>query len=272
MAPGYSFHDDEEKAAFCKRMAKIQLHEALCDVKIKCQSFEMAAHRNVLAAQSDWFLKAFTNGFVETGANEIILQEDEPSVIEALVHFCYNFDYCDTGEKCSSGLAGGGGPMAFNVHVFAAAEKYLIEPLQRFALNRLRYHSRINFNAEDFAKAIEHAYTATSDPKSLLRRMIIKISFDEMDHLFSTNGRHKSAVFDAVADRVPSYAADLMRAAQRTGRLGEECRQMLCPTEGCYSNVYYDVDSNGRVAGYCEECKKHHLGNAEQFGVVVYPE
>ncbi|KXT03237.1 hypothetical protein AC578_4829 [Pseudocercospora eumusae] len=267
MGSEYTFHHRVEQAAFCNRMANLRLNDALCDIKIRCQSFEAAAHRHVLAAQSDWFLKAFTNGFAETGAKEIVLQDDEPSVIEALLHFCYKFEYCDTGEP-----ADGRGPMAFNVHVFAAAEKYLIEPLQRFALNRLRYHSRINFNAEDFAKAIEHAYTATSDPKTLLRRMIMKISFDEVDQLFSTNGRHKSAIFDAVADRVPSYAADLMRAAQRTGRIGEENRQMLCPTSGCYNNLYYDVTSDGKVDIFCEKCNTHHCGTAEQYGVVTYPE
>ncbi|EME78651.1 uncharacterized protein MYCFIDRAFT_78360 [Pseudocercospora fijiensis CIRAD86] len=222
MALDRVFYDEVERAAFCNRLAKFRLDETLCDIKIKCQFFELPAHRHVLAAQSDWFLKAITTGFVESGAKQIVLQEDEPSVIKAMLDFCYHLEYCDTGDQVLPALADGGGPMAFNVHVFAAAEKYLIEPLQRFALNRLRYHANNNFKADDFAKAVELAYTATSDAKKLLRRIIIEISLEEAERLFAKDARHSSEAFDAVADLVPSYAADLMRAALRTGRLEPE--------------------------------------------------
>ncbi|KXT12029.1 hypothetical protein AC579_4646 [Pseudocercospora musae] len=73
------FHDDTERVAFCERLEKLWLYKTLCDVKIKCQSYKATAHSHVLAAQ------AFTSGFVETEAKDIVLQKDAPAVIEAML-------------------------------------------------------------------------------------------------------------------------------------------------------------------------------------------
>jgi hypothetical protein len=80
----------------------------------------------------------------ENGATEIDLPDDEPQVLQALIHFLYNFKL-DTAERSTtSGLS------TLLVHVYAIADKYDVAALRALAVVRLNVVCDPVKNMEDF--------------------------------------------------------------------------------------------------------------------------
>jgi hypothetical protein len=80
----------------------------------------------------------------ENGATEIDLPDDEPQVLQALIHFLYN-SKLDTAERSTtSGLS------TLLVHVYAIADKYDVAALRALAVVRLNVVCDPVKNMEDF--------------------------------------------------------------------------------------------------------------------------
>lgn len=55
-----------------------------------CNGVEIAAHRVLLAAASDYFAAMFTGNMVEASMASIEIQGVEPAALQLLVNYCYS--------------------------------------------------------------------------------------------------------------------------------------------------------------------------------------
>lgn len=72
---------------------RLYVSKDYADVTITCQRQEFKAHKFVLCAQSEYFQKMFGSGFKEAVEGKVVLDDESPQVMEALIHYLYNFDY-----------------------------------------------------------------------------------------------------------------------------------------------------------------------------------
>ena len=65
----------------------------------------------------------------EAKEGKIDLKDENPEVVDVMLHYFYHFDYSDEKE-------GGMAPILLDIYVFAMAEKYFVEPLQKLATEK----------------------------------------------------------------------------------------------------------------------------------------
>lgn len=96
--------------------------------------------------------------------------EDDPQVIEAMVHFMYRFDYDDDPNPASS--------MKFNTQVYQAGDKYGISMLKACATRKLKEAVQTSWRTKEFPDIIMEAYSETDRD---LQKLIAKISTWNID-------------------------------------------------------------------------------------------
>lgn len=84
----------------------------------------------------------------ESGATEINLPDDEPQVLQVLIHYMYHFTLDITERPKTSG------PWTFLVHVYALADKYDVPPLRQLAARRLNDVCDPTKDIDEFAAVI----------------------------------------------------------------------------------------------------------------------
>lgn len=95
---------------------------AYADLELRCGSRHWMVHKNVLCPQSDWFKAAGDGRFRETEERVIILHDDNPDAVEAMLSHLYTKDYSDAFSLLQK-TASKSRPATFNVRVFALGEK-----------------------------------------------------------------------------------------------------------------------------------------------------
>jgi speckle-type POZ protein len=124
---------------------------AFSDLTLICGGKVFKVHKVVLCTQSEVFRKLLDGNFKvhsltvrlfttvaintkmsqENGAKFVNLPDDEPRVLEVLIHYMYHFDLDTTSRPKTSGL------WTFLVHVYALADKYDLPPLRSLVAQRL---------------------------------------------------------------------------------------------------------------------------------------
>lgn len=89
-----------------------------------------------------------TSPFQEAGASEVNLPDDDPKVLEALIHFLYHFNLDTTARPSTCGVS------AFLVQVYAIADKYDVAPLRTLVVNRLNKACDPTQDVDDFIAAL----------------------------------------------------------------------------------------------------------------------
>ncbi|KAK4618577.1 hypothetical protein CLAFUW4_12443 [Fulvia fulva] len=215
-------HCDQSDANGALRAGLIELHTtgALCDWTLKCGNATFRVHRTVMAANSDWFLKACSGGFKEGSSDTIGLQEDDnedaEDLIRSMIHFCYHGRCEDDGIMKR---------LTHSVRMFAVAEKYLIEQLQDLAADRPSNHLLLRGRdyGEDMANAITEAYTNVSDPGNILRGTLVDYVATYSHLIFAEP--NKSVEYAAVREAIcqmPEAAADILRAVAGADKTKEK--------------------------------------------------
>ncbi|KAI5361902.1 Putative BTB/POZ domain-containing protein [Septoria linicola] len=103
------------------------------DLTIICGDNEFKVHKFALHTQSAYFRKLLGGDFKEGAAAGSISRlplEENPAIFSVLIKHLYHFTYDDS-------FRGEVAPGPFAVHVYAAADKYDIEPLRKQAAKRL---------------------------------------------------------------------------------------------------------------------------------------
>ncbi|XP_072024439.1 kelch-like protein 15 [Amphiura filiformis] len=83
---------DVELATYMEHLTtglrNLQNQKTFCDVTLKVEGKSFEAHKNILAASSDYFMAMFTSGFQEAGRAEVTIEGDS-SIFEYLLEFAY---------------------------------------------------------------------------------------------------------------------------------------------------------------------------------------
>ncbi|KAK3111436.1 hypothetical protein LTR53_013326 [Teratosphaeriaceae sp. CCFEE 6253] len=160
----------------------------------------------------------------------VTLYDDEPDVIDKMLHYMYNNQYCDADT--------GTPPVLFNVRMVAAAEKY--------------------FGSEAFADAISEAYTTTADSDRRLRETLLQVVVSHADALFDQGVTAKYPHFLAMAAKTPSFSLDATNLLVKVPRLTQgKDATYRCPGESC--NVVFtssmDREATAKtIRRTCEKC------------------
>ncbi|CAK3871007.1 BTB POZ domain [Lecanosticta acicola] len=244
------FDKAEEAIALAKKIGSTFQNMTFSDLRVCCGEQEWPIHKVIICQQSDWFLKACVDGFMEADSNTIRLQEDEAYNIHALLEYCYTLEYAIPDHMSAI-------PLTFHAGVFATAEKYLVSALQRLAVDRITQASASPDLDQDLPLAAALAYSNTTDPQKMLRKAMLNIVVANKETLLSEDSPHKN--FTKVFNDTPSFAADVARAvvlgqqqpidpgpttaSKATGKLYRcpaNCRLPFCvtiPADALYTHV-----------------------------------
>ena len=103
------------------QMVKMLTNQTLADVTLKVEDNEFKAHKLILAAASPVFEAMFKDGTKEHRDNYVNIQDMDSDVFDVFLRFLYSGQVEHLDE------------MYFDL--FAAADKYDVQPLRKFALN-----------------------------------------------------------------------------------------------------------------------------------------
>ena len=99
------FADEFHNTYVLKRVSQMRFHSVLTDVVLHVEGREFPAHRNVLAASSDYFMAMFS-GHMATGSNKVVLKEISSTGMELLLDFIYKGEIQITEENVEDVFCG----------------------------------------------------------------------------------------------------------------------------------------------------------------------
>ncbi|KAI7081865.1 hypothetical protein KC356_g8823 [Hortaea werneckii] len=188
------------------------------DLTIVCQGRRWKAHKVVLCAQSEWFMKSCAKSWKEGQEGEITFKNDEPAVIEATLHWFYEFDY-GTSQDIKW-------PLVLDVQVYAVAEKYSLPNLKRLAATKFEQRAEKEWQSVDFAQAIVEVYGGVLKIDDALRPKITRIVNKHRVELF--HPVHGSKKFSSMSVTIPQLARDVL-AASCVMEHGDEWAKAVAP-------------------------------------------
>jgi hypothetical protein len=163
----------------------------------------------------------------------IHITDFDSSVIEAMLHFMYHFEY--TNESTES-------DMVFQAGVYQIADKYGVFALKEHAKEKFSKAVKADWSTEDFPIAIELVYTTTPPEDRGLRDLVIETSNANLENLISRDG------FCQALRTTTDFAADLVPfTCSKTSR---KIPRYKCPS--CYHS--FRLDDPKRQNRYCPMC------------------
>ncbi|GAB1740404.1 hypothetical protein NU219Hw_g5509t1 [Hortaea werneckii] len=205
-SPG-SFVTPEPLAPLLKGLKRAFDSSDHTDFTIICQGRQWKAHKVVLCAQSEWFKKSCAECWKEGQEGVITFTEDEPDVIEAMLHWFYEFDYGTSSDIKR--------PLVLDVKVYAVAGKYLLPNLQRLAAAKFEKRAEKEWQSEDFAEAIMISHDSFVESDVTLRAIISLTVNEHRVELF--NPGEGSKRFISMAGEIPKFGRDVLIASRGTG-------------------------------------------------------
>lgn len=170
----------------------------------------------------------------------ITLKEDDPQVIDAMLHWFYEFDYGTSQDnEC---------PLVLDLRVHAAAEKYLLPNLKRLAATKFEQRAEKEWQSTDFACAIMEVYGGFVDVDDALRQTIVRIVKDHRWELFDPAKGHES--FKTMLIDIPVFGRDVLIASIGSGNF-EGWIKYECPSCGTYWGVQGNAQYMGCPKGCC---------------------
>ncbi|KXT12163.1 hypothetical protein AC579_2426 [Pseudocercospora musae] len=214
MSPSASFDRGEAEKDLLKILAESFDSPAHSpDITIKCNGKATLCYKHILCRRSDWFSKAITGGFLESGSSVIELKEEcDDSAVRRMLEFCYSLDY-SVPEECAPSI---------HARMVALADKYIINGLVAFATDRFRMAIE-TASCANLAAAAEEVYAERSSAVYDLHSIIIDNVLVNESYLGGPN-----ADFDRLLYDIPQFAVDLSRAQYAHYKQGMR-KTYVCP-------------------------------------------
>jgi hypothetical protein len=131
-----------------------------------------------------------------------------------MVHFMYHGKY-DADHVLPSAKSEGGCEMLLHVRVVGVAQKYFIEPLQKFAGGLAAELMKAwDGKSSIFAESMLAIYTCTEDVAfgTMLRERAVEVAMDNALLLFGEGNDHLSSTRELFFDETPGFMEDWARA------------------------------------------------------------
>ncbi|KAI7199950.1 hypothetical protein D0869_05298 [Hortaea werneckii] len=230
MASTNDADDKLQHATLLNGLKRAFTSEEHSDLTIICQDRQWKAHKFLLCAQSEWFRKACAGPWKEGKEGTITLKEDDPQVIEAMLHWFYEYDYVTPQDQER--------PLVLDLEVYIAAEKYLLPNLKRLAATKFEQRAEKDWKSNRFVGAIFGAYNCLPESDRVLKQKIARIvSKHRIDLFHPVKG---SETFKVLAVKVPEFGRDVLIASNDTGDNGE-LEKYRCPT--CKKCLYIEKET-----------------------------
>jgi hypothetical protein len=171
----------------------------------------------------------------------IHITDFDSSVIEAMLHFMYRFEY--TNESTES-------DMVFQAGVYQIADKYGVFALKEYARQKFSTAVKADWPTEDFPIAIELVYTTTPPEDRGLRDLVVEISNANLEKLIIRDG------FCQALRTTTDFAADLVPFTCGKIKISGGVRCYRCPY--CGQNFQFDDPKGERR--FCPRCSRGHSG------------
>lgn len=97
--------DETHNTYILKRISRMRVHSVLTDVVLVVEGKEFPAHRNVLAANSDYFMAMFS-GHMATTSDKVSVEEITATAMEILLDFIYRGEILITEENVEDVFCG----------------------------------------------------------------------------------------------------------------------------------------------------------------------
>ncbi|RSL61090.1 hypothetical protein CEP53_005221 [Fusarium sp. AF-6] len=210
--------------------------DTLSDLSVICDGQTFKVHRLILCAHSKYFFKQLNGPWKESSEQVINIQDFEISVVKAMLHFMYNFDYTNVNDIS---------PMVFEAQVYQIADKYDIKSLKEHARKKFSAAINTGWRTDDFPLAITVAYTTSPLEDRGLRDLIVETSSQNIDDLLG------KGYFCEVLRNTNDFAADLVPFLR--GRGAHVTKQYRCPScQEIFSCSLSDSE------WYCPACGDRH--------------
>ncbi|KAK4958235.1 hypothetical protein LTR10_004661 [Elasticomyces elasticus] len=223
------------------------------DLTIKCGHREWQVHKFVVCSQSPFFAKACDGSFKEAEEGVIPLDHDDPSVIEAMVEYMYNFSYHDDHGMGVDGTVLS--PIVFNVHVLILADKYDMPGLARLAEMKYSTQAFNEWQEAAFADAVALVWAIDAKFADVVREVAIQVA---LLHAKEFDTDVVGAKFREAVGSVPALGLALWRrqiyAKETTGR--ETHTWCKCP-QGCSNTVCVDWSYAQSYQIWCGVCRTY---------------
>ncbi|KAL8790913.1 MAG: hypothetical protein Q9213_000338 [Squamulea squamosa] len=172
-------------------------------------------------------------GTREGKAGSIDLKEENPSVINKLVHYLYNCDYHepDDGEICRDT-----GKLAVNATMYTIGDRFLLNGLKDLAKAKFAAALPDGWNKENLLDIIRFIYDNTLSDDRGLRECLLPILTQHKDSL-----RSDSAFMDVVKN-YGEFAIDVIDAWTKPNP--QDIQKTFLQCDGCnclYPSDYTDV-------------------------------
>ncbi|CAK1364432.1 unnamed protein product [Cercospora beticola] len=167
------------------------------DMTIECEGRKWAVHQAIICTQNEYFMKACSGQFKEARKKVIVLQEDFPDAINAMVKFFYKGDYdADLSKSANSSASD------LHVAVYIAADKYGVTKLAELATRKLK--SSMKPDSADFVRVARNLWSSEEKPETL--RSVVCEVLDENKQLLQRGSKSELAQF---IRQTPALAAEL---------------------------------------------------------------
>ncbi|KAK2739466.1 hypothetical protein FQN55_009431 [Onygenales sp. PD_40] len=168
------------------------------DLTIKTSEKEFKVHKIVLSCQSEYFARMLGGEWKETVNNLVILEEEDPKVIETMIRFMYEYDYQDDDETTQG--------VVFHAMVYAAGEKYGIAPLKTHAASKFKGTFVRCFYEIDLPLVIAAVYTTTVSTDSELRDCFGRVINCHIEELM------EDETFIEMLEQYPTFSVDTLKS------------------------------------------------------------
>lgn len=209
--------------------------KAHADYTISCKGTKWRVHKLCLCTQSEYFRKGLSVKFREGLEGTIHLDDDDPMIIDILIHYLYNFEYVEFAKE-RSGLD----KLIMDVKMYIIADKYFVASLREAATKNFETHAGAIWNTQAFFDTVRHVYNHFADDygTNSLKQTIIKIVKEHKAELFSTTNGY--SCFLAVLGASSGFGKDVAVALASSSPSGKNYR---CPS----CRIIFGVDAGVKV-------------------------
>ncbi|KAH7141754.1 BTB/POZ protein [Dactylonectria macrodidyma] len=208
--------------------------DTLSDVIITCEGKEFKVHGVILSAHSKFFAKALDGNWKESSERKIDIKDFDTSVVDAMLHFIYSFDYSNDYGTSS---------MVFDAQVYQIADKYDISALKAHAKDKFDAAITTGWSMDDFPLAVMVVYESTPSADRGLRDLVVETSRKNIDQLLKLDG------FCELIRKMSDFAADLIPFL--CGKPSASIGRYKCPS--CFHPFHGEFSSG---AYYCPHCSR----------------
>ncbi|GAD93082.1 BTB/POZ domain protein [Paecilomyces variotii No. 5] len=144
------------------------------DFTIRCKDREWKVHKAIVCSQSDMLDAAVNGRFTEAETGVITLSDDEPEIVDYLIHYFYHHTFDDKDApphippheqrservRLFSGESKADKPVRIpdSLKVYAIADKYMVSTLRVLAHTRFEHWCAVNWHTESFLLCVREIY------------------------------------------------------------------------------------------------------------------